>query len=69
MLLDRRSLYLIFLCRLFETFDVVSDDVAANDRLQLLRMTAKCSTEAELGMYILLDCDCKWSLHCTAVWA
>ena len=28
---------------------MVSDDVGAADRLQLLQMTAKCSTKEELG--------------------
>lgn len=42
----------LILCSLFETFDVVSDDVAPSDRLQLLHMTAKCSTE-ELGNEVI----------------
>ena len=40
----------LLLCSLFETFDVVSSDVEAAERLQLLQMTAKCSTKEELGI-------------------
>ena len=39
-----------FVCRYFETFDVVSD-ISARDRLELLKLTSKCSSKEELRKF------------------
>ena len=38
----------LYMCRFFETFDVVSE-VSTEDRLKILDMTSKCSSKEAVG--------------------
>ena len=50
-----------FFLRYFETFDVVSD-ISARDRLDLLKLTSKCSSKEELSKFSF--CNQDFLIHC-----